>query len=202
MRRESWSYELPPAGAPDVGIEQYQVATPEGDVWKATVLLEHDDDLYVAAAPSGVALARRLVAIPWQAIDRIDHDELTIHVRALDSAVELDPGRAVENEPADARRVPGLPPGVAPAQATGDVAGPRDRLPLFLGIGAAALGFLSLAGVLALLTGTDDDWRFALLVLPAVLFAVAIVLTARAWRRPYAPAAPSGPDGERDPPRR
>jgi hypothetical protein len=195
VRRESWSYELPPAGAPDVGIEQYQVATPQGEVWKAAVLLEHDDDLYVAAAPSGVALARRLVAIPWQAVDRVDHDELTIHVRALDSAVELDPHRAVENEPAEARRVPGLPPGLVAPQATGDVAGPSDRLPLFVGLGAAALGFLSLVGVLALATAAGDDRLYVLLVVPAALLAAALWLALAAWRRPYASAA-RAPRGE------
>jgi hypothetical protein len=193
VRREGWSYELPPAGAPDVGIEQYQVATPQGDVWKAAVLLEHDDDLYVAAAPSGVALARRLVAIPWQAVDRIDHHALTIHVRALDNAVELDPRRAVENEPAEARRVPGLPPGLVSPQPTGDVAGPRDRFPLFLGLGAAALGFLSLVGVLALATAADDDRLYVLLVVPAALLAAAVWLALAAWRRPYAPAVRAGP---------
>ena len=192
MRRESWSYELPPAGAPDVGIEQYQVATPGGDLWKAAVLLEHDRDLYLAAAPSGVALARRLVAIPWQAVERVDHDELTIHVRALDTAVELDPHRAVENEPADARRVAGLPPGLVSPQATGDVAGPRDRLPLFVGLGAAALGFLSLVGVLAVATAADDDRLYALLAVPVALLAAAIWLTLAAWRRPYARKAQPG----------
>lgn len=142
---------------------------PDGDVWKAAVLLDHDDDLYVAAAPSGVALARRLVSIPSQAVARVDHDELTMHVRSLDDAVELDLARAVENEPAEARRVGGLPPGLILRHATGDVAGPRDRLPLFLGLGAAGAGFRALLGVLALVTAADDARLLALLVLPGAL---------------------------------
>ncbi|HET9213401.1 MAG TPA: hypothetical protein VFN93_01510 [Gaiellaceae bacterium] len=194
MRREGWTYELPPAGAPDVGIEQYQVAVPDGGVWKAAVLLAHEDDLYVAAAPSGVALARHLVAIPWEAVARVDHDELMIHVRSLDNAVELDPGRAVENERAEARRVPGLPPGVASSQATGDVAGPRDRLPLFLGLGAAAAGFVALLGVIALVTAADDARLLLLLVLPGALLLAGVWLSIAAWRRPYAPAT-RDPDG-------
>lgn len=188
MRRETWTYELPPAGAPDVGIEQYQVAVPDGDVWKAAVLLAHDDDLYVAAAPSGVALARHLVAIPWGAVARVDHDELTIHVRSLDEAVELDPTRGVENEPAEAQRVTELPPELTTPQPTGDVAGPRDRLRLFGALGAAALGFLTLMAAVAVIAEASTPWRFALLVVPAVLLVLALALSIAAWKRPYSPA--------------
>src|SRR5918994_4478617 len=93
MERKPWSFELPPAGSPDVGVEQYHVAGPGAESWKATVLLERDDEIYVAVAPSGFALRRHLLAIPWSAVERVDHDALTIHVRDLDDAVELDPAR-------------------------------------------------------------------------------------------------------------
>lgn len=185
MKRTTWSYELPPAGSPDVGVEQYQVEGPGADAWKATALLERDDELYVAAAPSGFALRRHLVAIPWSAVERVDHDELTIHVRGLDDAVELDPTRAVENEPADARRVTELPPELVSMQATGDVAGPSDRLRLFGALGAAALGFVTLMGAVAVIAEASGAWRFALLVVPAVLLALAMVLSIAAWKRPY-----------------
>jgi hypothetical protein len=188
VERKAWSYELPPAGAPDVGVEQYQVAGPGAESWKATALLERDDELYVAAAPSGFALRRHLVAIPWSAVERVDHDELTIHVRGLDDAVELDPSRAVENEPADARRVTELPPELMSPQPTGDVAGPRDRLHLFGALGAGALGFLTLMGAVVAIAEASTPWRFALLVVPAVLLVLALALSIAAWKRPYAPS--------------
>jgi hypothetical protein len=188
VERKPWSYELPPAGAPDVGVEQYQVAGPGADFWKATALLERGDELYVAAAPSGFALRRHLVAIPWSAVERVDHDELTIHVHGLEGAVELDPSRAVENEAADARRVTELPPELLGPQATGDVAGPRDRLRLFGALGAAALGFLALMAAVAVIAEASSPWRFALLALPAVLLVLALTLSIAAWKRPYAPA--------------
>jgi|SRR5687767_5575989 len=188
MERKTWSYELPPAGAPDVGVEQYQVAGPGAESWKATALLERGDELYVAAAPSGFALRRHLVAIPWSAVERVDHDELTIHVRGLEDAVELDPTRAVENEPAEARRVTELPPELVGPQPTGDVAGPRDRLRLFGALGAAALGFVTLMGVVAVISESTTPWRFVLLVVPGLLLLLALVLSIAAWKRPYAPS--------------
>jgi len=192
VERKTWSYELPPAGAPDVGVEQYQVAGPGAESWKATALLERDDELYVAAAPSGFALRRHLVAIPWSAVERIDHDELTIHVRGVEDAVELDPSRAVENEPAEARRVTELPPELMSPQPTGDVAGPRDRLHLFGALGAGALGFLTLMGAVAAIAEASTPWRFALLVVPAVFLVLALVLSIAAWKQPYAPAVGAG----------
>ena len=192
MERKTWSYELPPAGAPDVGVEQYQVAGPGAESWKATALLERDDELYVAAAPSGFALRRHLVAIPWSAVERIDHDELTIHVRGVEDAVELDPSRAVENEPAEARRVTELPPELMSPQPTGDVAGPRDRLHLFGALGAGALGFLTLMGAVAAIAEASTPWRFALLVVPAVFLVLALALSIAAWKQPYGPAAGTG----------
>jgi CBS domain-containing protein len=130
VERKTWSYELPPAGASDVGVEQYQVAGPGAESWKATALLERRDELYVAAAPSGFALRRHLVATSWSAVERVDHDELTIHVRGLEGAVALDPSRAVENEAADTRRVTELPPAVSSPRAL--------RLPLVWTCGATA----------------------------------------------------------------
>jgi hypothetical protein len=135
------------------------------------------------------------VAIPWSAVERVDHDELTIHVRSLDEAVELDPTRAVENEPAEARRVTELPPELVSPQPTGDVAGPRDRLRLFGALGAAALGFLTLMAALAVIAEASTAWRFALLIVPAVLLVLALALSIAAWKRPYAPAA--GPASRR-----
>jgi hypothetical protein len=189
MERKPWSFELPPAGSPDVGVEQYHVAGPGAESWKATVLLERDDEIYVAVAPSGFALRRHLLAIPWSAVERVDHDALTIHVRDLEDAVELDPARGVEDEPADARRVTGLPPELVGPQPTGDVAGPRDRLPLFGALGAGALGFLTLMAAVAVIAEASTPWRFGLLIVPAVLLVLALVLSIAAWKRPYAPTA-------------
>ena len=186
MERKAWSYELPPAGAPDVGVEQYQVTGPGAESWKATTLLARGDDLYLAAAPSGFALRRRLVAIPWSAVERVDHEGLTIHVRSLDAAVELDPGRAVENEPAEARRVTELPAELVTPQPTGDVSGPRDRLRLFGALGAAALGFLTFMAAVAVVAQASTPWRFATLVVPTALLGLALALGIAAWKRPYA----------------
>lgn len=191
MERTNWSYELPPAGSPDVGLEQYQVAVPGADEWKATALLERNDELYLAAAPSGFALTRRLVAIPWSAVDHVDHDELTIHVRGLDDAVELDPDKAVENASADAHRVTELPPELRGSQATGDVGGPRDRLRLFAALGTAALGFVTLMGVIVLVSEAESSWTIALLAVPAAILVLALVLSIAAWKRPYAQSARS-----------
>lgn len=179
-----------------MGLEQYQVEGPGAEAWKATALLERGDELYVAAAPSGFALTRHLVAIPWSAVERVDHDGLTIHVRGLDGAVELDPEKAVENEPAEARRVTDLPPELMGPQLTGDVAGPRDRLPLFGALGAGALGFVTLLGAVAVIAEASSPWRFVLLLVPAALLVLAVVLSIAAWKRPYAPVERS-PRGDR-----
>jgi hypothetical protein len=188
MERASWSYELPPAGSPDVQLEQYQIRAPDGEAWKAAGLVRDGEDVYVVAAPSGFAVARQLVAIPWRAVERVDHDEITIYVASLEGALQLDPDRAVESGPADAPRVTELPSELTRPQPPGDLAGPRDRWPLFLGIGSAAVGFVALLGVVLVLSETREPWLAALLVLPASLLLVAAVAALAAWKRPYAPA--------------
>ncbi|HSK15323.1 MAG TPA: hypothetical protein VK915_04055 [Gaiellaceae bacterium] len=203
MERASWSYQLPPAGAPDTGLEQYQVYVPSGEVWKTAAVLEKDGEVYLAAAPSGFPVGHRLVAIPWSAVERVDHEALAVHVGDLGGALELDPDRATENGDGEARRLTELPPELRRPQPPGGEAGPTDRLRLVLGISAAALGFVALLGAIALVDTMEEGWRYALLAVPAVFFAAAFVLSVSAWRHPYeAGPRPSGSSLEaRRPPR-
>lgn len=193
MERASWSYQLAPAGAPDTGLEQYQVYVPSGEVWKTAAVLDRAGEIYLAAAPSGFPVSHQLVAIPWSAVERVDHEALAVHVGDLGGALELDPDRATENGEGEAKRLTELPPELRPPQRPGGEAGPTDRLRLILGVSAAALGFVALLGAIALIDAIDEGWRYALLAVPAVFFAVAFVLSVSAWRHPYdAGSRPSG----------
>jgi hypothetical protein len=188
VARADWTYEVAPAGADSAGLEGYVVEASSGDaVGTVRAVLRREDDVYLAVTP-GSPVRRETRAVPWADVDEVDHERLTVRVRrpadTLEQALELDPDKAVEGGGADAVRVTELPAELRPSESP-NTRGPADRAPYL-----AALGF-GLAGVFALLalviaaTYVDFDWEFVLFVVPAALFALAVLAGWRLLRRPY-----------------
>jgi hypothetical protein len=152
-------------------------------------LLSRGDERYVAVERGTPPLTHDVRAVPWSDVAGVDHEALAVRLRldaaAIDSALELDPGKGVETEDAEARRVTELPAELSRSVATGESAGPVDRPTYAV---ALALGFLGIFAVLVLaLAATERDftWEFALFVLPVALLGGALLAAYRAFRNPY-----------------
>ena len=186
-----WTYEVPPLAGDAAGLEDYEVETPAGEfLGKVKTVLRRGEDTYVVVE-SGVPLARTLHAVPWDDVADVDHGAVTVRLRQppteLGSALELDPGKAVEGEGADAVRVTDVP-GQQTYMSDPGAPGPVDR-PTYAGLLVFALLGVFSALVLALFaTTTDFAWQFALFLVPGLLLGVATVLAYRFFRRPSGPA--------------
>jgi hypothetical protein len=177
-------------GSDAVGLEDYAVETAEGEfLGKVKTLLRRDEDTYVVVE-SGAPLTRTLHAVPWDEIAEVDHGAVTVRVprppAELDSALELDPGKAAEGERADAVRVTDLPEQLTHASVP-DAPGPVDRPSYPLALTFGLLGVFSALALVIFATVADFSWQFALFVVPALLLGVAAVLGYRFFRRPSGP---------------
>ena len=186
-----WTYELPPAGSGDVGLEHYTVEAASGErVGKVAVVLRREQEVFLAVTPGATSLTRNLRALPWETVASVDHSTLTVRLNVPESAVEqsleLAPDRSVEAGEADARRLTELPPELRVPAASGDSAGPSDRWTGAASIGAAALGLLSFLALAIAATVADFDAEFALFLIPVALLATAGFLGYRFYREPYA----------------
>jgi hypothetical protein len=185
-----WTYEVPPLAGAAEGLEDYAVETAAGEfLGKVKTVLRRGDDTYLAVE-SGVPLARTLYAVPWDDVADVDHEAVTVRLGRppdeLGSALELDPGKAVEGAGAEAVRVTDVP-GQRSYTSAPDAPGPVDR-PTYAGLLVVALigVFSTLVLVLFAMT-TDFTWQFALFAVPAVLLGAAGVLAYRFFRRPSGP---------------
>src|SRR5918992_5296135 len=96
--RTSWTYEVSPAGADAAGLEDYMVATRDGEaVGKVVALVDRAGERYLVFDSGAPPVAKERRAARWEDVAEVDHDTLTITLRTgLDGAIELDPADEVE----------------------------------------------------------------------------------------------------------
>jgi hypothetical protein len=183
--RTSWTYEVPPAGADAAGLEDYMVATRDGEaVGKVVALVDRAGERYLVFDSGAPPVAKERRAARWENVAEVDHDTLTITLRTgLDGAIELDPANEVEGGNADAVRVTELPRDLAPPAVPDH--GPIDRPTYAAGIALFALGLIALLALALAASATDFSWEFALFAIPVGLIAAAGLAAYRAWREPY-----------------
>jgi hypothetical protein len=152
-------------------------------------LLQHGSELVLAVeSATAVPGQHERRAIPWHAVERIDHEALAVWLHLSEEefgrADELDADAAREGDEAEARRVTELPQTMAP-QAEVSPGGPVDRtvVPLMPALaGAVAFGVLV---VVAAATAFQTPWVYLGFAVPVALAAVALAIGYRAWRTPY-----------------
>jgi hypothetical protein len=189
MTRAAWTYEVPEAGASAAGLEDYVVETADGELaGKVIALLRRGRRIYVAVERGTPPLRHDLRALPWGDVAEVDHSALKLRLRldetALEESVELDPAKRVEGEDAEAVLVTELPPALA-SSASPDASRPADRPTYLAALGAAALAFILVLGVLLAAMAAEASWLYALLAVPAVLLALSAWLALRTYRAPY-----------------
>lgn len=198
MAKAPWTYEVPPAGGETAGLEEYVVYDAHGErVGKVTVVLRAPDGLHLVVDRGAPPLTHDRRAVPWEQVESVDHSALAVKLdrpaSELDSALELDPEKAVEPGPgeqwasaAEAARVTDLPEVAPDSVPPGGSAGPADRPFLYggaLGAGLIAV-FLLLAGVV-LIAGGAGGWSLIPFVAAALLGLASLALAYQLWRRPY-----------------
>jgi hypothetical protein len=114
VRKADWTFEIPPATADAAGIEDYDVESVVGELLgKVKALLRRDNELFVAFEQGGTPLVRRIRAVPWDEVAEVEHDSLTVRLRARADELHrypvLDASRAVEGGEAEAVRVTEVP---------------------------------------------------------------------------------------------
>lgn len=192
MAKADFTYEVRKLPTDPVWIEDYVVRTRDGEsVGTVGGVLERGGERLLVVQRGLVPVAQEQRVLPFGAVDRIDHDAiavwLTLDEGAFEEqALELDPSRAVEEGPAEARRLSEPPAGeVPPPEAR--PGGPVDRpLPL-VAIGLAGVAAFGALVVVVLATAVDSSWPAILFVVPAALAVLAGVLALRAYRNPYEP---------------
>jgi len=130
VREADWTFEIPPATADAAGIEDYDVESAVGELLgKVKALVRRDSELFVALE-HGPPPARRIRAVPWDEVTEVEHDSLTVRLRARADELHrypvLDASRAVEGGGAEAVRVTEVPD-EQPRAASPDEPEPVDR---------------------------------------------------------------------------
>jgi hypothetical protein len=187
VQRARWTYEVPKAGAGSIGLEEYLVEASSGaPAGKVMTVLRKGNRVYLAVETGMPPFRRDLHAVPWEAVEDVDHAALRVRLRPsvdVERALLLDPEKGVEDGPAEAVRTD--PPEAA--RLTVDAtSGPVDRAESYaLTFALAAVGLLALLAVVVLVSLADSTGLWALLVLPAALLLGALVSGYRLFRRPY-----------------
>lgn len=185
----TWTYEVPPVGADAAGLEDYMVETADGhEAGKVLAVLERRGRPYLAFDTGAPPVKHERKAVPWEDVEGIDHDTLTVRLRLradeLGEALALDPAEALEGGGAEAVRVTQLPRELTPSAAPG-VGGPLDRSSYAGAVALFGVGLLALLALFLAAAGTDFTSEFALFAVPAILFAAAAVVAYRTFRSPH-----------------
>ena len=190
MAKASFTYEVRKLPTEPVWVEDYVVRTSEGDsVGTVGAVLEREGKRLLLVQRGLVPAAQERLAVPWEEVERVDHDAVAVWLRLdeqafLDRALELDPARGVEEGRAEARRLTEAPPEELPRPEVRS-RGPVDRslsvVAVVLG-GLAAFSFLVIA---VAITATDSAWPMLLFVVTAALAVAAGITGYRAYRSPY-----------------
>jgi hypothetical protein len=191
VARADYTYEVRKGATDPVWVEDYVVRTNDGEsVGTVAAVLERGGERLLVVERGVVPIAQDRRVVPWRDVEAVDHDALAVWLRQdertfLDTAVELDPGLAVEEDAAEARRLRQVPDDALPAART-EGGGPVDRPTSSLAILCGALTAFSILVVAVLATVTESAWTLLLGVVPLALAALALVLAYRAYRSPYA----------------
>ena len=185
QQQAEWTYEVPKAGAGSAGLEEYQVETSSGEhTGKVMTVLRKEESIYLAVEAGTPPIKRDLRAIPWGDVAEVDHAALIIRLRPsvdVDQTLMLDPGKAVEDGPADATLAE-----EGPGRFDPDASGPVDRtLPYAATFALVAFGLLALLAIVALASAVDAGWIWLLLAVPAALLLGALVSGYKLFRRPF-----------------
>lgn len=190
MARADWTYELPPATGDSVWLEEYLVYDRDDEpAGKVFAVLEHEGRRWLGIDRDHVPGWSDRRAVPFEAIRETDHETLAVHLslsaEEIEAALELDPGKGVEQGGA-ARRMATAPAAeVPPAQEVG-APGPVDRTTVLLAPLVALFGMLALLAVFVFWGGSNSPDALPYFAVPGVLFGIAAVLGYRAWRQPWA----------------
>jgi hypothetical protein len=188
MGKAPWTYEVPLAGAGSVGLEEYVVEARSGEpAGKVMTVLERGDRVYLVVERGRPPLQHDLRAVPWNEVETVDHAALTVRLKlssaAIEESLQLDPSNKVEGGPAEAVRTE---PPQQPTTTSADVPGPVDRAgPYTTMFALAAVGLIVLLGIILWASSTEFTWEYALLLIPAALFALSLASGYRLMRRPY-----------------
>jgi hypothetical protein len=189
MTRADWTYELPPVTGESVWLEEYLVYDCNGEpIGRVFAVLEHDGErwLGIEREPWPMLHDRRVVS--FEQIREADHENLSLHLALsateLEDALELDPGKGVE-QGGSARRITDVPPGELPRR---DAVSARDRAApgvlLYVAALAAVVGMLALLAVFVFWGAGNSSAALPYFAVPGVLFGLSAALGYRAWSRP------------------
>ena len=193
MTRADWTYELPPVTGDSVWLEEYLVYDSGGEpAGKVFAVLEHEGRRWLGIERQHLPGRHDRRVVAFEEIRETDHENLALHLslsaEEIDGALELDPGKGVEQGGA-ARRVVEVPRSELPPRHDAGAPGPVDRLVTFAGPVAALFGTLALLGVFVFWGASNSPDALPYFAVPGALFALAALLGYRAWSRPWARSA-------------
>lgn len=195
MARADWTYELPPGTGDSVWLEEYLVYDRDGEPGgKVFAVLEHAGRRWLGIERSHLPARHDRRAIPYDAVERVDHDNLAVHLslgaEQLDRSLELDPAQGVE-QGGEARRVVEVPPAELPRPRDAGAPGPVDRLVASVATIAGLFGTLALLAVFTFWGTANSTDALPYFAVPGVLLGGSALLAYRAWSRPWSrePAA-------------
>ncbi len=189
MARADWTYELPPATGDSVWLEEYLVYDRDGaPSGKVFAVLEHEGRRWLGIEREHLPALHDRRVVPYDAVADLDHENLAVHLSLtrpeLDDALELDPGRGVE-EGGEARRIVDVPGGEVPPARDAGAAGPVDRLTIFVAPALGLVGTVALLAVFIFWGTSRSSSALPYFAVPGALLLASGLLALRAWARPW-----------------
>jgi hypothetical protein len=193
MARADWTYELPPVTGDSVWLEEYLVYDCDGEpAGKVFAVLERDGQQWLGIEREHFPFVHDRRVVPFDEIRETDHENLAVHLALntdeIESALELDPDKGVEQGGA-ARRVVDVPPAELPRLRDAGAPGPVDRVVTLAAPLCVLFATISLLAVFIFWGGSNSSDALPYFAVPGVLFAVAGLLGYRAWSRPWTRSA-------------
>jgi hypothetical protein len=101
VARANWTYELPPVTGDSVWLEEYLVYDRDGDpAGKVFAVLEHEGRRWVGIERQHLPALHDRRVVPFEDAAETDHENLAVHLtlsaEEVEQALELDPGKGVE----------------------------------------------------------------------------------------------------------
>jgi hypothetical protein len=176
-----------------VWLEEYLVYDRDGEpAGKVFAVLEHAGQRWLGIERDHLPGRHDRRVVPFETIRETDHENLAVHLslsaEEVDRALELDPGKGVEQGGA-ARRITDVPRAELPPRRDAGAPGPVDRAVTFVGPLAALFGTLALLAVFTFWGASNSSDALPYFAVPGVLFAVAGLFGYRAWSRPWTRSA-------------
>jgi len=189
VARADWTYELPPVTGDSVWLEEYLVYDRDGEpAGKVFAVLEHEGRRWLGIEREHLPARRDRRVVPFDAIRETEHENLAVYLslsgEEIEDALELDPGKGVEQGGA-AKRVTDVPQAELPPRRDAGAPGPVDRAVTIVAPTAALFGTLALLGVFTFWGASNSTDALPYFAVPGALYALAAVLGYRAWSRPW-----------------